>query len=325
MDFYYSENYGTPGCYFDAKRVRQNGGDTVKGDNVVNFYNIDTTYPLTIAGTPVTNCNRRAIGSRYITAGGPLALSYNRDSKTLTLDSATINYNGSNQSIAGIRNYGIDGLNIKLNGDNTIKTTGYAAIECAGDESQYITTRITSDGTLTANSTWYALWTDIFSAFDIGGNAEVTAEGETVGIGGNMSGVCGEALTIRDNARVKARGNRNAIERLGKIELLDGQRILQPAGAEPVKDPEWGWFIGVDGAYTSEWVVIGKAIKGDVNGDGSVDVADIGCIIDVMAGSGDEKLKAAADVNGDTSVDVADIGEVIDIMAANARRVKSEE
>ena len=325
MDFYYSENYGTPGCYFDNKSVLQNGGKRVKGDDVVNFYNIDTTYPLTIAGTPVTNCNRRAIGSKYITAGGPHALSYDHDSYTLTLDSATINYNGSNQSISVIKNNGVDGLNIKLKGNNTIKTTGYAAIENSGTQEQYITTRITGDDTLTAKSSWYALWTDIFSAFDIGGNAEVTAEGETVGIGGNMSGVCGEALTVRDNARVKARGNRNAVERLGKIELLDGQRILQPAGAEPIKDPNWGWFIGVDGARIAEWVVIGKAIKGDVNGDGSVDVADIGCIIDVMAGMGDEKLKAAADVNGDTSVDVADIGEVIDIMAASARKVKSEE
>ena len=322
MDFYYSSKYGTPGCYFDNKQVRQNGGKMVKGDDVVNFYNIDITYGLTIAGTPVTNCNRRAIGSKYITAGGPHALSYDHDSYTLTLDNATIRYDGDNNNVSGIRNHGIDELNIQLKGDNTIKTTGYTAIENSGKQDQYITTRITGDGTLTAKSSWYALWTDSFSAFDIGGNAEVTAEGETVGIGGNMNGVCGEALTVRDNARVKARGNRSAIERLNKIELLDGQHILQPAGAEPIKDPDWGWYIGVNGAYTSEWVVIGKSIKGDVNGDGSVDVADIGCIIDVMAGMGDEKLKAAADVNGDTSVDVADIGEVIDIMAASARRVK---
>ena len=57
-------------------------------------------------------------------------------------------------------------------------------------------------------------------------------------------------------------------------------------------------------------------IKGDVNGDGSVDVADIATIIDVMAKSGND---AAADVNGDGSVDVADIASVIDIMAELAR------
>ena len=56
------------------------------------------------------------------------------------------------------------------------------------------------------------------------------------------------------------------------------------------------------------------ATAGDVNGDGSVDVADIAAIITVMAG---ESVVGSlpADVNGDGSVDVADIATVIDIMA----------
>jgi autotransporter-associated beta strand protein len=69
------------------------------------------------------------------------------------------------------------------------------------------------------------------------------------------------------------------------------------------------------------------SVKGDVNGDGSVDVADIAAIIDVMASSTapsatvpGESPSSPADVNGDGSVDVADIAAVIDIMAANARR-----
>ncbi len=68
----------------------------------------------------------------------------------------------------------------------------------------------------------------------------------------------------------------------------------------------------------------GNAPNADVNGDGSVDVADIGFIIDVMAGVNvpDESAAAKADVNGDGAVDVADISSVIDIMAANARRAQ---
>ena len=62
-----------------------------------------------------------------------------------------------------------------------------------------------------------------------------------------------------------------------------------------------------------------QSVKGDVNGDGTVNVADIGAVIDMMASSGYSK---AADVNGDGNVDVADIGTIIDIMAANARRLK---
>ena len=61
--------------------------------------------------------------------------------------------------------------------------------------------------------------------------------------------------------------------------------------------------------------------QGDVNGDGSVDVADIATIIDVMAGHFPDNITSGtdpylvADVNGDGQVDVADIGFVITIMA----------
>lgn len=57
--------------------------------------------------------------------------------------------------------------------------------------------------------------------------------------------------------------------------------------------------------------------KGDVNGDGTVDVADISSIITVMANSeaSGSGAGAAADVNADGSVDVADISAVISIMA----------
>ena len=58
----------------------------------------------------------------------------------------------------------------------------------------------------------------------------------------------------------------------------------------------------------------GKALTGDVNRDGTVDVADIAAVITVMAGeSGVGGLHA--DVNGDGTVDVADIAAIIDIMA----------
>ena len=65
-------------------------------------------------------------------------------------------------------------------------------------------------------------------------------------------------------------------------------------------------------------------MKGDVNGDQTVDVADIASVIDCMAGSEDVD-KQAADVNGDGTVDVADIGEIIDAMAALARRQDIED
>ena len=55
-----------------------------------------------------------------------------------------------------------------------------------------------------------------------------------------------------------------------------------------------------------------ETVKGDVNGDGTVDVADISAIISMMAGTATYEN---ADVNGDGTVDVADISAVITIMA----------
>ena len=67
--------------------------------------------------------------------------------------------------------------------------------------------------------------------------------------------------------------------------------------------------------------------KGDVNGDGQVDVADIAAVIDQMAAATipDASASGTADVNGDSQVDVADIAAIIDQMAANARQNKAGE
>ena len=75
--------------------------------------------------------------------------------------------------------------------------------------------------------------------------------------------------------------------------------------------PHLGYFLKdyIDGKLDSP-------LEGDVNGDGTVDVADIAAIISVMAGAGEGlPLTDSADVNGDGQVDVADISTVITIMA----------
>ncbi len=53
----------------------------------------------------------------------------------------------------------------------------------------------------------------------------------------------------------------------------------------------------------------------DINRDGVIDVADIGYIIDVMAGHPSSSLTGNTDVNGDGAVDVADISAIITRMA----------
>lgn len=52
--------------------------------------------------------------------------------------------------------------------------------------------------------------------------------------------------------------------------------------------------------------------RGDLNGDGKVDIADAVSILNVMAEGSDNK---AADLNGDEKVDIADFVSVLNIMA----------
>ena len=55
--------------------------------------------------------------------------------------------------------------------------------------------------------------------------------------------------------------------------------------------------------------------KGDVNGDGDVDVEDMRCVISALNGAD----YPAADVNGDGRVDVGDILTIAGVVAANGK------
>ena len=79
------------------------------------------------------------------------------------------------------------------------------------------------------------------------------------------------------------------------------------------------YFYDCAGSYIvnlgTQEVSLPEGLRGDINGDSIVDVADIATVIDIMAGNG--QGPSSADVNGDGVVDVADIADIIDIMAGN--------
>ena len=56
-------------------------------------------------------------------------------------------------------------------------------------------------------------------------------------------------------------------------------------------------------------------VKGDVNGDSEVNIADVNCIIDIILGHKTAaEFEGRADVNGDTEVNIADVNAIIDII-----------
>ena len=55
--------------------------------------------------------------------------------------------------------------------------------------------------------------------------------------------------------------------------------------------------------------------KGDVNGDGAVDIADAVCIVNHIVGKANSTfVEAAADVNGDGVVDIADAVKIVNLV-----------
>ena len=61
-----------------------------------------------------------------------------------------------------------------------------------------------------------------------------------------------------------------------------------------------------------------KLIIGDVNGDGSVSVADVTALVNIILGKDSGNASASqpqvADVNGDGSVSVADVTALVNII-----------
>ena len=121
MDFYTDGYYGEAGCYFDAdaKAVLVNGGAKAKKVNIYKL-NPEDRYGIFVGGTEVTNCNHWGVGSKYITAGGGEAVTYDNTSKTLTLNGATIDV--GSEDINPIYNISCDNLVVNVTGENTLNT-----------------------------------------------------------------------------------------------------------------------------------------------------------------------------------------------------------
>ena len=53
-------------------------------------------------------------------------------------------------------------------------------------------------------------------------------------------------------------------------------------------------------------------VKGDVNGDGKVDISDVNAVINAVLGK--VEVTPTADVTGDNQVDISDVNYIINVM-----------
>ena len=199
------------GAEFDAK----NNAVVLNGEMVTDKVVIVPSYGIKIAGVDVTALNCKDLS---VIDGVDGKISYDPETKTLTMEDVTININGA--EIIAILNRYVDGLKIEVVGNNTF-TTNNACITIQK------TSTISGSGTLRLKSSDNC---GIFlpSSLTVEG-VTIYAEGEW-GISGQAFQISGNVLTIC-NAYVEATGSSGSICDLQNL-VLDGCSITQPEGAE---------------------------------------------------------------------------------------------
>lgn len=278
---------------------------------------VGTSYDLWVGGTQVTDANKEdVLGNGYV--------SYSPATSTLTLKGGTIKGNNTDSSANFRLGCGIysevDGLTIDVQGNTTVQgdyEKYYAGINL------HLNTTITGTAQLTAKGQYgiIAGSSSGLTNLTIGGNVTVVAEGTgSCGLLGEYRYFKGKytyyaTLTIKDNSTVMAKGATNTTS-LGlwqDFTLAGSHEITAPSGAK------WNAtthnICYADGtAVKGEWVVIKRlgALKGDVNLDGDVTIADGVAVLNAMAG---QSVPGNPDINGDNDITIADFVAVLNIMA----------
>ena len=190
----------------------QNNAVVLNGEMVTDKVVIVPRYGVQIAGVDVTALNCKDLS---VIDGVDGKMSYDPETNTLTMEDVTIN--GS--YINGIVNRSVEGMKIKLVGNNTI-TTNEACITILQPST------ISGSGTLRLKSSDNCgLY--LPSSLTVEG-VTINAEGEW-GIAGQEFQTSGNVLTIC-NAYVEATGSSGSICDLQNL-VLDGCAITQPVGA----------------------------------------------------------------------------------------------
>ena len=191
----------------------QNNAVVLNGEMVTDKVVIVPSYGIKIAGVDVTSLNCKDLS---VIDGVDGKMSYDAETKTLTMEDVTINTTDFN----GIFNKDVKGLKINLVGNNTI-TSSVACIAILEPST------ISGSGTLRLKSSGNC-GILLLSSLAVEG-IKLYAEGKW-GIAGQVFQKSGNVLTIC-NAYVEATGSKGSILEVEDL-VLDGCSITQPSGAE---------------------------------------------------------------------------------------------
>jgi len=275
---YYTEPYGLK---FDSSLQGHtlDGSRLYKGKMLISTTpptNPVTNYGLFMGGTEVTSAN----------ASNPLsngAFNYNASTKTLTVKG---DYSHSSSIV---KNTGVDGLTILFNGERTLKCTGATVMELLKS------TTIKGNGN-TVNIVGYGSGhSGIYHHADDETSQTLTIENIDLKMSnvryGLVSALAKETtkrthLVLGGNGTTTIDINTTGGECLAdfkSVTMKGDMHVAEPAGTQ-LKD---GSICDASGNYINGHLLLTdeeSAVKqGDVNGDGTVDVADIATVISIMA------------------------------------------
>ena len=287
----------TPSAYVELTSSDPGASAT----SAVYIENDIETYDLWIAGIQVSseNCNNLSVIN-----GVSGTVTYNPSTKLLTLQNATIQPSslaaGIDSEISGLKIRFI-GTNIiksyanrpavRLNANTTLYGTGTASCQSSNNAGLYVN-----------NST---------TTVTIQGGLNLLAYGYNYGV----QGVNGGKIAISGASTKVTASGLTASYYTCKTTLYDGLAITAPAGA---KFNTAGTVVSSGGMVISNTdVVISKptVTRGDVNGDGSVNISDVTVLIDYLLNGNTSGVNiSAADCNQDGSVNIGDVTVLIDYL-----------
>ena len=230
------------------------------------------------------------------------SITWDEGSRTLTLINAVVEYSSESpyDYINPIR-VTEDATNIVIQGECKLTTTGFNALSIDGTNSKNVT--IQGNGSLSTSSTLMGIYLKC---------ARLTIKDITLqtskGIRNNGDGVlC--ALKF-NNAQADING---VVEHIGEAITFTNCAITYPADAY-IDHDDYGYYIADGSGNTANHIIISRSsgIKGDVNGDGEVNIADVNTVIDVILGGSGSNT--SGDVNADGEINIADVNAVIEIV-----------
>ena len=225
---------------------------------------------------------------------------WNEGNHTLTLNNAVVEYTSETpyDYVYPIRL--TEDATIIIRGECELTTTGFVAIGFEGTNSKNVT--IQGDGNLYLASIMRGIYLKC-ARLTI---KDITLQ-TTKGIMNNGDGVlC--ALSF-NNVQADING---VVENIGEGISFQNCAITYPEEAY-IEHNDYGYYIADGDGSRAGHIMISRTsnFKGDVNGDGEVNIADVNAVIDVILGGGSN---AAADVNHDGEINIADINAIIDII-----------